>query len=186
MGVTGWGFYRAYIRCGAQVFYIQIYLQFVPRSDDSVRICKRGKIPDSVLIRMSTPWQLRILLGPWFRLLQRHNTVLKAGRWAADGSWQGCRAAAAQGFKRWHVALWPWAEWATTQRENEPRKLASRPRREVKLRKEKEMERAGWRLLAQNSCRRKKDPFLFQIFYKMQIHLNQIQVLNSNVFYSLK
>jgi hypothetical protein len=36
-------------------------------------------------------------------------------------------------------------------------KLASGPRGEVILRKEKEMEWASWRLLAQNSCRRKKD-----------------------------
>jgi hypothetical protein len=49
-GVTGWGFHMALIRHRAQVFYGQIDLQFVPRSDDSVRICKREKIPDSVLI----------------------------------------------------------------------------------------------------------------------------------------
>jgi hypothetical protein len=82
--------------------------------------------------------------------------------------------------------LWPLAQWVVMRRENGPGKLASGPHGEVKLRKEKEMERAGWRLLAQNCCRRKKDPFLFRFFYKMQIHLNQIQVSNSNIFYSLK
>jgi hypothetical protein len=41
-GVTGWGIYRAFIKRGAQVFYDQIYLQFIPRSDDSLAFVKGG------------------------------------------------------------------------------------------------------------------------------------------------
>jgi hypothetical protein len=108
-GVSERGFYRAFIRCGAQVFYGQIYLQFVRRSNDSVRVFKRGKIPDSVLIRASTLRQLHITLSPWFRLLQRHGAVLKAGWRAADDGRRPCGVAVAQVFRRGRVMLQPWA-----------------------------------------------------------------------------
>jgi hypothetical protein len=113
-GVVGRGFYRAFIKRGAQVFYGQVYLQFLLKSDDSIRICKRGKFALRFWIRASTPGQLHITLGPWFRLLRRHGAVLKGGWRAADGSRWARGATAVQGFRRLHVALQPWAEWAAT------------------------------------------------------------------------
>jgi hypothetical protein len=74
----------------------------------------KGKIPDSVLIRVSTPGQLHITLVPWFHLLQRHGAVLKVGWQAADGGRWACDTVVTQGFRRWRAALQPRAEWAAT------------------------------------------------------------------------
>jgi hypothetical protein len=153
MGGRRQGFYRAFIRHGAQGFYGQIHLQFIPRSDDSIRICKRGKILDSVLIRASTTGQLRITLGPWFCLPQRHGAVLKAGWRAADDSRWACgvvaaRDATAMGRMGYNAKR----KWA--------RKPGQWAKRGSNIEKRKRNGAGQLEVLAENNCRFKKDLFL--------------------------
>jgi hypothetical protein len=74
----------------------------------------------------------------------------RGAKHGAQSKGKGARQTAVGGVAAqwWRAVQWPLVEWAITRRENGLGKLASGPRGEVKLIKEKEMERVGWRLLA--------------------------------------